>query len=99
MGADSLIPYHSNLLMMLNTSFLIIMGGIGFIVWWDTVEAFRRIRTKKCSIRSAWNGVHLQTKIAIFMTLLLLIGGTVVIYFLERSNPDTLGNLSEKTGY
>ena len=96
MGADSLIPYHSNLLMMLNTSFLIIMGGIGFIVWWDTVEAFRRIRTKKCSIRSAWNGVHLQTKIAIFMTLLLLIGGTVVIYFLERSNPDTLGNLSEK---
>ena len=73
-----------------------IMGGIGFIVWWDTVEAFRRIRTKKCSIRSAWNGVHLQTKIAIFMTLLLLIGGTVVIYFLERSNPDTLGNLSEK---
>ena len=72
MGADSLIPYHSNLLMMLNTSFLIIMGGIGFIVWWDTVEAFRRIRTKKCSIRSAWNGVHLQT------------------------NPDTLGNLSEK---
>ena len=96
MGADSLIPYHSNLLMMLNTSFLNIMGGIGFIVWWDTVEAFRRIRTKKCSIRSAWNGVHLQTKIAIFMTLLLLIGGTVVIYFLERSNPDTLGNLSEK---
>lgn len=96
MGADSLISYHSNLLMMLNTSFLIIMGGIGFIVWWDTVEAFRRIRTKRCSIRSAWNGVHLQTKIAIFMTLLLLIGGTIVIYFLERSNPDTLGNLSEK---
>ena len=57
MGADSLISYHSNLLMMLNTS---------------------------------------QPKIAIFMTLLLLIGGTIVIYFLERSNPDTLGNLSEK---
>ena len=72
MGADSLISYHSNLLMMLNTSFLIIMGGIGFIVWWDTVEAFRRIRTKRCSIRSAWNGVHLQTKIAIFMTLLTI---------------------------
>ena len=40
MGADSLISYHSNLLMMLNTSFLIIMGGIGFIVWLKAFDSY-----------------------------------------------------------
>ena len=43
MGADSMMPYVSHPLMNLVTMGLIVIGGLGFFVWWDLTAALRRI--------------------------------------------------------
>lgn len=94
LGPDSLIKYQSNPGILLTTAYLIVMGGIGFIVWWDVVEAAKKMRYQHTGIKSVWNGMHLQTKIAVVTTLFLLLTGTVLIFVLERKNTETIGGFS-----
>ena len=93
-GSNSLMDYNDNPLIILNTAFLIIMGGIGFIVWWDVADALKKAAKKETSVKSVWNSIRLQSKLAISATLVLLIGGTVIIYILEHNNADTIGEFS-----
>ena len=37
-GPDSLMTYADSPLVLLTSSFLIICGGLGFVVWWDVVQ-------------------------------------------------------------
>ena len=46
-GPDSLIPYQSNLPMNLITMLLIILGGLGFFVWFDMLRTFGECRKMK----------------------------------------------------
>ena len=57
---------------------LIIAGGIGFLV---LVELYEFPKRKKLSLHS---------KLVLIMTLILLVIGTVGIFFLENQNPDTV---------
>ena len=69
---DSIYPLRDDLLVNLTLSFLVIVGGLGFVV---TSELFRRRSFKKISTHS---------KLVLMMTAILLFLGTVVFYFLER---------------
>lgn len=93
-GANSFIDYNDNPLIILNTSFLIIMGGIGFIVWWDITEAVKKFIKKKIPIKSVLNGISLQSKLAVSVTLFLLVVGTLVIFLLEHKNSSSIGDFS-----
>jgi trk system potassium uptake protein TrkH len=61
--------------------FLIVSGGIGFIVMSDLVEYRKKRR------------LLLHTKVVLSMTLALLLTGTAVIFIFEFTNPRTLGGL------
>jgi trk system potassium uptake protein TrkH len=63
---------------------LIVIGGIGFLVWEDLAT---QSNPKK------WK---LQTKLAIIVTVGLIIFGAVAILCLEFSNPKTLGALQNQ---
>ncbi len=91
LGDASLMSYTSDPLILINTSLLIIMGGIGFVVWWDVLEIFSEIRKKKIRPHMFWNSMKLQTKLAVCMTGLLILTGTLVIFLFERNNPETIG--------
>jgi len=69
LGDCSLINYSSNTLLLLNTSFLIIMGGMGFLVINDVL-------TKK-----HFKKLTLHSKIVIIMTILLLLFGMLTFKF------------------
>ncbi len=87
----SLIPYQSNFLLNFVTSALIIIGGIGYIVWWDVIRVapmFKKLKFK------ALNRLTLQTKIAMTATVALVFGGGLLILLFEYNNPETIGNLS-----
>jgi trk system potassium uptake protein len=62
-------------------TFLFITGGIGFTV---ILDLFHKKSIRKLSLHS---------KVALLMSLILSIVGTLVILFSEFSNPDTIGNL------
>ncbi|MGY3704436.1 Trk family potassium uptake protein [Vagococcus martis] len=69
---DSLFSYQQNPYMLLVISGLIIAGGFGFIVWYDLIHLKEHKR------------LSLHTKIALTVTLSLLIGGTILFAFTDK---------------
>ncbi len=91
LGDTSLSIYRDNIAVNAITSMLIILGGIGFPVWWDIIETFGE--KSRGSITKMWRRLQLHTKIVICTTLILLVAGTAIIFILEYSNPETLGGM------
>ncbi len=81
---DNLVRYAADPWTNLIISGLIILGGLGFLV-------FLNLRLWRFAPRQ--HPIRLTTKIVLFSTLLLLIGGTVAYLALEWGNPKTLGAL------
>lgn len=78
----SLTNYNDQPTVTLTIMALIVLGGLGFIVWRDLLEF---LRTKR---------MHLHSCIVIVMSAILILGGAAGFLFLEWDNPDTLGSLS-----
>lgn len=71
-GLRNLIPYQSNVLLNLITAFLIIFGGLGFLVIID-------IKNKKCFKKLA-----LHSKVVISTSIILIVVGTVLLKMTEN---------------
>jgi trk system potassium uptake protein TrkH len=91
MATDSLCSYATNPMINLVTSLLIVLGGLGYIVWWDLLRVIKDFKAQrfKCFRR-----LTLHTKIVLSVTAILLFGGAALIFAFEYSNPETIGNMS-----
>lgn len=78
----SLMGYSSNTVVILVISALIIIGGLGFTVLLEIYE-FKGI--KKLSLHS---------KLVIITSLILIIGGTILIFLFELNNKATFGSMN-----
>ena len=94
LGEDSLVPYVTDPIVNINTMILIIVGGIGFFVWFDLIHTVKGTWRKKKSARSFFQKLTLHTRMALVATLILIVVGTVLIACFDWNNPATLGNLS-----
>ncbi|MCH5314932.1 MAG: Trk family potassium uptake protein [Eubacterium sp.] len=72
---SSLMSVNDNPVIILTIAFLIIAGGIGFLVWDDIVS--NRFRAKKYNV---------HTKLVLVTTAILLVIGTVFFMIFEYSN-------------
>ena len=90
-GENSLCDYATNPIINLVTGLLIILSGIGYIVWWDVLETCRKAAGKHWKI---FRNLTLHSKIAISTTLILVLGGGLLIFLFEHRNPLTIGELS-----
>lgn len=80
----SLTSYYDNTVVMVTIMSLIIIGGLGFYVW---REIYEYKHTKKLSTHS---------KVVIHTTICLLIVGSILMYFFEVKNVNTIGNMGTK---
>ena len=71
---SSLTAFADDWLVNLVIMALIVIGGIGFIVWDDALT--HKLKLKR---------YHLHSKIVLFMTTILLVGGAVIFFFVERN--------------
>ncbi len=71
---SSFCYYYSDPVVILTLSALIIIGGIGFIVWQDVLTNGLNIKKYR-----------FHTKLVLIFTAVLLIGGTVFFWFSERN--------------
>ena len=78
----SLIVYQTDPVICLTLSALVILGGLGFLVW---DELLRERSPKKWSV---------YTRLVVITTGTLLLAGTVLFCLIEWHNPSTLGPLS-----
>lgn len=96
LGDNSLINYATDPLLMFVISALIILGGIGFAVWFDvknSISCYRRSLKNKYH-KMFYKRLHYHTKIVILLTVGILITGTLLTLITEWHNPDTIGNLN-----
>lgn len=93
-GATSLAPYVANPIVNITTMLLIVIGGIGFVVWWDILGVIKRFRRGEIHRNHIWNRLRLHTKIVLSATVGLILAGFFMVLILEWNNPETLGPLS-----
>ena len=87
---NSLCNYATNPIINLVTSLLVVLGGLGYIVWWDLLRVIPLIR--KHGIKSI-KRLTLHSKIVLVATAVLIFGGGAIILMLEYNNPLTIGSL------
>ena len=80
---DSLDGYRENYVVGITLMLLIILGGIGFIVWDDAVNLIKK--HKRMSV---------YTRIVLITTAILIVAGALLIGIFEWNNPETIGNMS-----
>ena len=88
---SSLYAYVHNPLINIVTILLIVLGGIGYIVWWDVVKVLKNIRRQKLK---CFSNLTLHSKIALSMTGILILAGTAALFIFEYNNPLTIGNFT-----
>ncbi|MCX4323424.1 MAG: potassium transporter KtrB [Lachnospiraceae bacterium] len=88
---NSLYAYVHNPVINIVTILLIVFGGIGYIVWWDLVNALKNAKRQK---RKCFASLTLHSKIALSVTGILILAGTVAIFIFEYNNPLTIGTFS-----
>ncbi len=91
MSADSLCPYALNPMVNFTTSLMVIMGGIGYVVWWDVIRVSRKFPKNKFR---CFSSLSLHSKLALSATAVLLAAGTVGFFIFEFNNPLTIGKMS-----
>lgn len=85
---NSLCNYAVNPMINFTTCALIILGGIGYVVWWDLIRVLSLI--KKQGLQ-CFKRLTMHSKIAIWMTVFLILSGTLAFFVLEYNNPLTIG--------
>lgn len=88
---SSLYAYVHNPLINIVTILLIVLGGIGYIVWWDIMNVLKNIRRQKLK---CFSNLTLHSKIALSMTGILILAGTAALFIFEYNNPLTIGNFT-----
>ncbi len=89
-AADSLCGYANNVIINAVTCILIILGGLGYIVWWDVIRVIKDSKNKK----GFWKFLTLHSKIALFSTAVLILSGAVLFFVFEYNNSSTIGEMS-----
>ena len=88
---NGLYNYATNPLINIVTAVLIILGGLGYIVWWDVL---RVVKSRSRNNRRIFRHLTLHSKVAITVTAGLVLAGAILIFVFEYANPLTIGNLS-----
>ncbi len=90
-GPDSLLPFQSNTYVLLVTMLLIVMGGLGYIVWFDTCTTAKEAIRNRFGVRWCFRHLSEHTKLVLWMSGVLIVLGAGVTLLLEMRNPATLG--------
>lgn len=93
-GPDSLIRYQTNISINLITMFLIILGGLGFVVWFDVVKAVKKMSKKHISLSKFFIQLNEHSRLVLNLTIFLILSGAILVFIFERNNPDTIGNMN-----
>lgn len=85
---NSLCNYMTNPVINFTTMLLIVLGGLGYIVWWDIIRVSKGL--KKYGF-ATFKRLTLHSKIALWATFIFIFGGAVLIFVFECNNPLTVG--------
>lgn len=94
LGNSSFIEVSASPLMSFTTMGLIILSGLGFLVWYDVLRNTKEILKNRLPHDRLFTRLHLQSKVVLVMTAGLLLLGFFGFLLLEYRNPQTLGGMT-----
>ena len=94
LGPDSLASYADSPLVLLVTMTLIVLGGLGYIVWFEVCRCVRDGVRFRYSLRQALRRMGEHTRLVLRLSLGLIVLGAVLVFLAEYRNPETLGGMS-----
>lgn len=94
LGENSLAEYVGDWYVNLVIALLIIIGGLGFVVWTDVWKVFKLRKNFDFSFRTILRKLSLHSKLVITISLFLIVFGWVYIFFSEYDNASTIGNMN-----
>lgn len=94
-GNNSLIDEQAVPILNWTTIILIILGGIGYSVWFDVVNQTKLAAERGLSNnwRLALQRLRPHTKLAVLMSTAIILIGTILFLVVEWHNPGTIGNM------
>ncbi len=90
-GSTSMMVYVADPVMSLTVAALIVMGGLGFGVWFDLSQASKSLLRKNQGIKRIVSHLKIHAKMVLVVTSILIVSGTVLILVIEYTNPLSLG--------
>ncbi len=94
LGSDSFVKYAGNPLINLTTMLLIILGGLGFTVWFDVIDNGKRIYKHEVPRKWWFTRLRLQSKLVLLATVSLILLGSVLVFVMEFQNSRTIGEMA-----
>ena len=94
LGSVSLQAYVSDPLVNFTVMFLIVVGGLGFGVWFDISQGSKSLLKGKYTLNYIIKHFKVHTKIALTTSIALIFVGALIIFVAEYGNPTTIGLLS-----
>ena len=94
LGSVSLQAYVSDPLVNFTVMFLIVVGGLGFGVWFDISQGSKSLLKGRYTLNYIIKHFKVHTKIAVLTSVALILFGALIIFVIEFGNPTTLGLLS-----
>lgn len=96
LGNSSMIGLQTQPVVNWTIISLVILGGIGFSVWFDVASQMKKFdRSRpKVALKNAFRQLRPHTKLALKMTILLITLGTFLFLAFEWNNSDTIGKMS-----
>lgn len=94
LGSISLQGYVHDPLMCFTIMALIVLGGIGFAVWFDIRDKIKPLLNRDISFTKFKHSLTLHTKVVVVVTLLLIFIPALIILLLEYNNSATMGNFN-----
>lgn len=93
-GASSLGDYSSNPLVLIVTMVLIVLGGLGYVVWFDMSATLRKGFKNRFNPVQIFKRFSEHTKLVLTVTVALIFVGWITFLIAEFNNPGTIGNMS-----
>lgn len=84
-GSSSLAPYHQDPYILGISLLVFCLGALGYAVILDLLGLKR------------WNRLSLNTRLVLIVSVAAWVLGSLALFLMERSNPQTLGNMSTST--
>lgn len=86
---NSLCSYAMHPMINFVTCMLIVLGGIGYIVWWDLIRVTKNFKKQKFK---CYRNLSLHSKIALLSTAVFIFAGALLFLVFEYNNPQTMGD-------
>lgn len=93
-GPDSMISFQDSPYLLGVTMALIVLGGLGFVVWFDMIGGIRTGLKRRLPLCTVIDHLSEHSKLVLTMTGLLILTGTIGIFAAEYYNFATIGNMS-----